>query len=82
MLEAAKNAWYPYLHRDIIARAQNCKECRQKSKNLKVVSGKQHFTALDAVVEPNEEIQMDFAGPLPDETNKEVYIVVGVDRFS
>ena len=25
---------------------------------------------------------MDFAGPLPDENNKDVYILVGVDRFS
>ena len=64
MLEAAKNKWYPYLHRDIVATAQNCKECRQKEKTLKVISGKQHFTALDAVVEPNEEIQLDFARPL------------------
>ena len=82
MLEAAKNIWYPYLHRDIIATAQSCKECCQKVKNLKLISGKQHFTALDAVVEPNEEIQMVFAGPLPDENKKEVYILVGVDRFS
>ena len=38
--------------------------------------------ALDAVVEPHEEIQLDFAGPLPDENNKVVYIPVAVDRFS
>ena len=82
MLEAAKNVSYPYLNRDIIATAQNCKECRQKCKNLKFISSKQLFTALDAVVEPNKEIQMDFAGPLPDENNKEVYILVGVDRVS
>ena len=37
---------------------------------------------MDAVREPNEEIQLDFAGPLPDENDKEVYILVGVDRFS
>ena len=34
------------------------------------------------MVEPNEEIQFDFAGPLPDENDKKVYILVGVDRFS
>ena len=82
ILEATRNVWYPYLHRNIIATAQNCNECRQKGKNLKVISGKHHFTALDAVVEPNEEIQLDFAGPMPDEINKDVYILVGVDRFS
>ena len=26
MLEAAKHVWYPYLHRDIVATAQNCKK--------------------------------------------------------
>ena len=82
MLEAAKHVWYPYLHRDTVATAQNCKNCREKGKNFKVISGKQHYTTLDAVVEPNEEIQLDFAGPLPDENDKEVYILVGVDRFS
>ena len=54
----------------------------KKVKNLEVISRKQQFTALNGVVEPNEEIQLDFAGPLPDENNKEVYILVGVDRFS
>ena len=81
-LEADKNVWYSYVHRDISATAQNCKECRQKSKNLKVISGKQRFTALDAVLEPNEESQMNFAGPLSNENKKEVYILVEVDRFS
>ena len=82
MLLAAKHIRYPYLHRDLVTAAQNCKECRAKGKNLQVISGKKHFTSLDAVVEPNEEIQLDFAGSLPDENNKDVYILVGVDRFS
>ena len=82
MLEAAKHIWYPYLHRNIVTAAQNGKECRAKGKNLRVISGKKHFTSLDTVVEPNEEIQLDFAGPLPDENNKDVYILVGVDKFS
>ena len=82
MLEAAKQVWYPYLHRDIVATAQNCKNCREKGKSFKVIPGKQHYTTLDAVVEPNEEIHLDFVGPLPDENDKEVYILVGVNRFS
>ena len=60
--------------------AQNYKECRTKGKNLRVISGKKHYTSLEVVVEPNEEIQLDFAGPLPDENNKNVYILVGVDQ--
>ena len=40
MLETAKHIWYPYLHRDIVTAAQNCKKCRAIGKNLKVISGK------------------------------------------
>ena len=65
-----------------ITAAQNCQECRVKGKSLQVITGKKHFTGLDAVVEPYEKIQLDFAGPLPDENNKDVYILVGVDSFS
>ena len=79
MLEAARNIWYPYLHRDIVATAQNCKECRQKGK--KVISGHSRFTSLDAVIEPNEEIQLDFVRSLPNENIKIVYILIVVDRF-
>ena len=43
MLEAAKHVWYPYLHRDIVATAQNCRNCRDKCKKLKVISGKKHY---------------------------------------
>ena len=59
-----------------MATAQNCKNCREKGKSFRVISGKKHYTTLDAVVEPNEEIQLDFAGLLPDENDKEVYILV------
>ena len=65
-----------------MATAQNCKNCRDKGKNLIIISGKKHYTTLDAVVEPNEEIELDFAVHLPDENDEEIYILVGVDRFS
>ena len=34
------------------------------------------------VKEPNEEVQLNFAGPLPDELNKDAYIVVAIDKWS
>ena len=33
-------------------------------------------------MEPNEEKQLDFAGPLPDESNKDAYILVAIDKWS
>ena len=37
---------------------------------------------MDLVVEPNEEVQLDFVGPLPDESNKYAYILVAIDKWS
>ena len=37
---------------------------------------------MEQVVEPNEEVQLDFAGSLPDELNKDAYILVAIDEWS
>ena len=37
---------------------------------------------MEPVVEPNEEVQLDFAGPLPDDLNRDAYILVAIDRWS
>ena len=37
---------------------------------------------LDILFEPNQEIQLDFAGPIKSKTRGNVYILVAVDRFS
>ena len=37
---------------------------------------------MKPVVEPIEEVQLDFAGPLPDELNKDAYILVSIDKWS
>ena len=35
---------------------------------------------MEPVVEPNDEVQFDFAGPLPDELNKDAYILAAIDK--
>ena len=35
---------------------------------------------MEPVVEPNEEVQLDFAGPLPDKLN--IYVLVAIDKWS
>ena len=62
--------------------ALRCRERTQQDKNLKRIIGKQHSFQMEPVVEPNEEVQLDFAGPLPDELNRDAYILVAVDKWS
>ena len=37
---------------------------------------------MEPVVEPNEEVQLDFAWTLLDEVNRDAYILVAIDKWS
>ena len=83
MLALAKLIWYPHIHSEIVAQAQSCKHCIDKGKNLKPIIARTNLGSLPTLVEPNEEIQMDFAGPIPFKNNTQNnYILVTVDRLS
>ena len=62
--------------------AQNCTHCTEQGKNLKPIIGKKHSLQMEPVVDPNEEVKLDFAGPLPDELNRDAYILVAIDNWS
>ena len=82
MLALAKLVWYPHIHSEIVAQAQSCKHCTDKGKNLKPLIPKNNLGVLPTLIEPNEEIQMDFAGPIPyKNSTKNHYILVTVDRL-
>ena len=82
MIRLANLIWFPHIHRTIKLRAENCKQCTDQGKNLKPIIPKTDLGKLPKLLEPNQEIQLYFAGPLPNESNNEIYILVAVDRFS
>ena len=83
MLALAQLIWYPHIHSDIVAQAQACHHCTEKGKNLKPLIPKTQVGNLPPLSEPNEEVQMDFAGPIPFKDNAlSNYILVTVDRLS
>ena len=83
MLSLAKLVWWPHIHSDITSKAQGCRHCIDKGKNLKALISKNNLGLLPSLVEPNQEIQMDFAGPIPyKENTQNNYILVTVDRLS
>ena len=51
-------------------------------KNLISVIPAKQFTPHIPCVEPNQEIQTDFGGPIFDEKGNEVYFLAAIDRFS
>ena len=84
MIRLANLIWFPQIHRTIALRAENCKQCLDQGKNLKPIISKSKLGTLPKLSEPNEELQIDFAGPIGDtkNNNNEHYILAAVDRFS
>ena len=68
--------------------AQNSKwlkiadNARSEVKNLNPAIETLQSVQMETVVEPNEEVQLDFAGHLTDELNKAAYFLVAVEKRS
>ena len=83
MLSLGNLIWFPCIHRSLASKAQACEECTRQGKNLKPIIPKQKLGKLPHLEEPNEELQMDFAGPIPFRNHTDnYYILVSVDRYS
>ena len=82
MLSLAQNIWWPYIHRDILAKASECKACTEISKNLKSVVSHRKWAPLPKCVEPDDELQIDFGGAILNEKGIEQYFITNVDRYS
>ena len=69
MITLAQYAFWPYIYREILNKAAQCKPCTDIGKNLKPVVPPSKWQPLLNCSEPNEEIQIDFGGPITNEKN-------------
>ena len=74
--------WWPGIQREIQEKAESCPSCRAAGKNIITQIPSTEKNNLDILTEPNQEIQLDFAGPIKSKTRGDVYILVAIDRFS
>ena len=70
------------MNRDRLVRAKECKSCNATGKNLKSIIPAKQFQAHKPCLVPNQEIQIDFAGPINNEKGHETYIITCMDRIS
>ena len=61
---ATQYIWCPKIYREIQVHGENCIECVIAGKNLKPLSNYNNLGKLPTVKEPNQEMELDFAGPL------------------
>ena len=74
--------WWPGIYQEIQEKAENCLSCRASCKNLVTQLPSTKKMKLEVLSEPNQKIQLDFAGPMKSKTRGDVYILVALDRFS
>ena len=82
MMRLANLIWIRHIHRTKKLRAENCKQCTDLGINLNSLIPKSDLGNLPKLLKPNQEIQLDYAGPIPNESNNDTYILVAIDRFS
>ena len=82
MTDMATHAWWPYMHRDIATKTAKCNPCVKIGKNLKSIIPANKWAPLKLCKVPNEEIQIEFGGPIYNEKNQEIYFLACIDRFS
>ena len=82
MDQSAAAFWWPGFYQEIREKAGKCPSCRASGKNhvTQLPSTEKH--KLEMLSEPNQEIQLDFAGPIKSKTRGDVYFLIAVDRFS
>ena len=60
----AEHIWWPHYYREIFYHGKSCKQCSKAGKNLRVLLGSDQVNKIPELSFANEEINLDFAGPL------------------
>ena len=82
VVDAAQYIWRPRMHRDIVQLCKYCPQCTKFGKNLKANASFNSAKLLPLLFGPNEELQLNYAGPLLDSVGNSIYILVAIDRYS
>ena len=82
MKSLAENIWWPHLYREIYYNGKNCIQCIEAGKKFKVILCSKIIDKLPVLSEPNEQLDLDFAGPLEKIWGTSKYLILCIDRFS
>ena len=68
MDQAAEAFCWPGIHREIREKSGNCPSCRAAGRNLRTQIPRTELNKFEIVSEPNQKIQLGFAGPIKSRT--------------
>ena len=65
-----------------MASSKTCKSCQNAGKNIKVITRQSEFGTIQKAKQVNEEVALDFMGPLAGAPENKKYLLVAIDQFS
>ena len=77
----AQYIWWPHINRQIYFHGINCSECTNTCKSLKSIILNSQISELPPLLEPNEKLNLDFAGFLDLHWGLNKHILICIDRF-
>ena len=81
MSMTGRHFWWPRITEAIQKQCSNCVPCEMAGKSIKPNIQSTEKNQLPPLNKPNEEIQLDFIGPIT-EKNRRLYFLLSMDRFS
>ena len=82
MMAPSEYLYWPFLNRQIIETCEKCRECTLFGKNLTPATTFNTAQSLPTLSGPNQELQLDFIGPILDDKGSKIFLLVAIDRFS
>ena len=73
IVKASQAFWGPGMHQEIQENSESCPSCRAAGKNLKTQIPGTEVNRLKMLTEPNQEVQLDVAGPIKSKTRGDIY---------
>ena len=82
MDQSAEAFRWPRMHREVREKAENGPTCRAAGKSFKTQIPHTEVNRFEILTEPDQEIQLDSAGPIKSKTRGDIYILVANNRSS
>ena len=70
------------MHKDIVNLAEESRSCTRYGENAKYIIPKISSKPLPLLMQPGQELQLDYARPLEDHKGKKIYLLVTIDKYS
>ena len=82
MMTASEYLWWPFLNRQVVEICEKFREYTLFGMNLKTAKTFNTAKSLPSQSGPNQDLQLDFAGPILDDKGSKIFLLVAVDRFA